>query len=180
VTNKTDETQRVIQRAFLSAAGASIVQGTPNQIAVMVENSGATPATMQSLVEWCVRDTPLPKNFGFPHYENEQPQHYRIAPKSTTTVFTRFEDKSCPTCASDVLSHKKQLFVWGWLTCTDAFKVSHKTDYCLRYLAQGTIGNTPVNLFTPCDQGNCTDEECKEYWVRGEVIYEGCPSPGPR
>ena len=178
VADRTDETNRATQRAFVSftslQTGLRFIDPATQKIAAYPvhaswENSGTTPAIhvlARTNFKW--QKEPLPPKFDFPDAPNRQARAFDMGPKNGSL--------SPPiVIPTEVLNNIKQgklhMYIWGWATYHDIFKDSreHRTEFCSEIAAVTSTSddlgdpNTKVNLGVEnCEKHNCSDDECKE------------------
>lgn len=134
------------------------------------ENTGNVPTIgMKAHVNWRVTVNALPVGFSLVD-ELEDGQIIReppmsLPPKSKAgPLFFGLTHK----CFWDLANHKyAHFYVWGWATYHDTFsKAERITRFCwdIRRMSVdvknfGSVGRVEYGL---CDEGNCTDAECRE------------------
>ncbi|HEY5213809.1 MAG TPA: hypothetical protein VIJ38_12400 [Acidobacteriaceae bacterium] len=164
-----------VQRAFVFATHLDGVRiqdpKNPTQISsldfsITWENSGTTPTRdMKSHLNWLIRNTPLPDDFTYPDFGDEQPSPIALGPKTvghTTPISIPAAD------ISKIMNHQELFYIWGWARYRDIFPKTkpHITRFCTEITGfQGNpLLSDPGSLSTPMTQNcanTCYDEECK-------------------
>lgn len=98
--------------------------------------------------------------------QSNDPQAYRhqlIGPKSNVSGTTAtFQANQCNGTVADII-------VSGIIKYSDIFSYVHLTEFCNYIVRVDSLGNYPAGQAVrinaiPCNQHNCTDEECGPDW----------------
>ncbi len=184
VTDRADDTTRATQRAFVSfsgiAAGVSLVSPdsktkTAQEILVNWTNSGNTPArnamTKANGNAW-PGPGELPQGYDFPDSTPGSKQPITLGPRETSGIRAVVPIEYFRTAREG----KSRLYIWGWIVYDDVFSsdLSHLTEFCTEMIhiaipSDKDIAdpNAPLAWITgSCKEGNCTDQDCKDYSTR--------------
>ncbi len=182
VTDRTDETARATQRAFLNFAGigrgVAVVSDDPKtkshqEILLNWHNSGTTPAR-NAIANVSGQPWPseLPQGFAFQDLNPAARQPIAVGPKeiSGVRVIVPIED------LRSSWEGKSRLFFWGWVVYDDIFPddPSRLTEFCAEMIQIGIprdkdIADRTVPIvwnFTRCKEHNCYDQDCADYSAR--------------
>jgi hypothetical protein len=114
-------------------------------ISPIIENVGNTPATAKVVVDYALRETPLPDGFDFPY--RSPPGNTVISPRGSVGM------NNAVILDTDLLAvkeGKKFFYIWGTITYPDGFVGTpiHTTEFCTQ------IGRVIGNPLDPRDPGN--------------------------
>ena len=189
VADRTDQTGRATERAFVSFSGLGLgvrmnnsdtpPQWVGQQIFINVANSGNTPARTV-IIKTNMKDWPedLPEDYQFPLQGKTEAT---VAPKGNYAT-----DVTVPAQALEQNWHgKAHIFIWGSVLYRDIFpdEPDHLTEFCaeMTHVTLGWASNAakhagvgPINFYDPdaamvtfqfqgCKQHNCYDKDCKDY-----------------
>jgi hypothetical protein len=191
VADRTDETARATQRAFITFAGTG---GGPRltdpknpqgdavaqRIVLNWLNTGNTPArNAVSRVSAQAWRSELPKGFDFPDTGKSEKMTLVLGPKETIGIPIDITIQDL----RDTWHGESRLYLWGWIVYNDIFPDSehHLTQFCAEMqqltivksnatrVSVDDIGkpNIPLQWSTrPCPEHNCYDKDCKDYETR--------------
>jgi hypothetical protein len=184
VSDNTDKSIRVTQRAFVSYRGVASNPAGQDPItkkivfygfSVSWENTGTTPtrnATMH-VSPYFARE-PIPTGWGYPDlYPNSIehiPAHVVIGPRGLIAT----TPTDVPTYQMQLLSNKtSHFYFYGWVLYNDVFEGSpkHITEFCTEIV---TLINQDFSeasashgvIQSDCAEHNCYDRECSDYAER--------------
>jgi hypothetical protein len=182
VADRSDETNRVTQRAFVSFTGVGGGVGmvsadrkarTAQEIILNWTNSGNTPArkaiTRASGNIW---PGELPQGYDFPDLPGGNKEPITLGPRASAGVRAIVPINYF----RDTREGKARLYVWGWIVYDDVFSSDpHLTEFCTE-LVQITVQQDATDISDPktpfgwntasCKEGNCTDQDCRDYSAR--------------
>ena len=161
-----------VQRAFLYATGAEIIEDPANptvdHLNIHLQNSGITQARSAVVVgNVCTRATDLPKDFSYPTFTQAPRAGGTIPPKAEPIIIVDLGKSQ----TQQTKTHQTKMFVWGDLTYRDVFNVKHLTEFCMAY--RGQQGSQ--TLFDPCLKHNCEDDQCPAQWGTNDDS-SNCPA----
>lgn len=169
----TKDTLIINKRAFLYCKEVNIIPNTTkdgkidpaksNNIAILWVNSGETPARKVIIsVNYCFRKGELPNDFSYPGMTGQEQPIMMVSPKSEITslfalpnsIFNNLEGNS--------------LFIYGEVSYIDVFNVSHKTQFCQKYVTtrfnMKEAASPDKYMFSPCGKHDCCDDDCPKYY----------------
>lgn len=166
------QTMQNSERAFMYAKEILIVgdggkvgeppADRPAIVAVTQPNSGDTPARHVVFnINFCARAGGLPNGFSYPPSPVKQPP-LLVAPKGDAQATFTLPHATL----IDVELGRKQLTVYGDVTYTDIFDVTHRTEYCYVYFGSVLKEDKTIerHLFNSCNEHNCHDGDCPKQW----------------
>jgi hypothetical protein len=183
VADRSDETARTTQRAFLNInglaptlritdpSGAKVIA---YQMSSAWENSGTTPAR-RGLSRVSFRWFPgtMPRDFKFGDIVTDETRTFVLGPKGTTTI--RLIPPVPISVFSGIQTGATHLYFWGWTTYRDIFPNTntHLTEFCAEIIG---IASSIPDIADPkaqfsissmvCRTHNCYDEDCPDYKER--------------
>jgi hypothetical protein len=154
----TLETSRLQTRATVFFQLSGWTNEAKPRVRFNIGNAGLT-ATKKLIYETGCLYTPTP--VAYPWRDQMPPHNYTLGPKQT--------DGGIPVCAEEdvIVPPTAYIYVFGRATYLDTFtKATRETQFCFR-VNQPPIPSdrprriSPVDVGTPCERHNCTDDECK-------------------
>lgn len=134
-------------RAYLSVSiGSGIYQerdvSLRFEVKPMLINSGRTPA--HKITYWAkaaILPVPLPADFPFPSVEDKVQSSYVLGPSQSIELNAMVEDYVADTEVEDIKrGNGKSPYIWGIVSYTDVFGISHITKFCHSIRWVGPIG----------------------------------------
>jgi len=132
------------------------------------KNGGDTPTrNLHISIALGRRKAPFPSDFHFPAddqkiYGGRPLPILVLGPHATASAIKGVEIPS--SAVPDINSGRELDYLWGYARYNDIFGAPHITRYCEQITSIETdlAGSTSdvTAAYTPCDRGNCADEEC--------------------
>jgi hypothetical protein len=183
VADRTDETARTAQRAFVSfkdlqfslrVADPTGTKLLAYQMAGGWENSGTTPARRGvSRISYRYFAGPMPTDFDFKDIVTDETNPFVLGPKATAYVV--LVPPIPMTVFIGIQQGTQHLYFWGWTTYDDIFphSIRHLTEFCgeiTQVVSSLPDITDPKSQFRigshSCPTHNCYDEDCPDYTER--------------